>query len=390
MAVRLFSVERFNSAMAKGPDQSFTRDFMEKNRILIQSKAKSFQSKYGRGAFLIHFRTYKDYQAKKIQSTKSAITFNFDPMLHLAHKQRKLFIVNNEILWLPIHSIDLYFSVKASSSLRWYPLCAYYCIMFVTNKSKKMKPKSYRYYNCMLGQSFHVHPSSFFESKLYEFVSTIKAIRTSKYKYFKKTFPVFHKDLQRSAKIKPHSLNLISYLSDIILPHIDDYKTEYAKYCIDNPDNGQYPIYNEFITHGYSVLQVAFVITDWPLQSDPGILKFFDALLQFQWRNVFFKLSVSGKLHEIEWLLAKCIGVIQIINAMTRIMIRLYGSRCSYCDNVTDTNIFSKKKAKRNRFKVCKNCQQRYYCSKKCQKLDWNKHHRKYCSILKVVGSCCV
>ena len=54
---------------------------------------------------------------------------------------------------------------------------------------------------------------------------------------------------------------------------------------------------------------------------------------------------------------------------------------CSYykCYNVKDKCV-----AKSIKMKICKGCKLQYYCSRKCQKHDWNVRHRYECTILNI------
>ena len=166
MAVeRVVSVQEFSRICEDLPNTPFIQDFIVKHRALMESKAKTLQGRFGRGAFLIHFRTLNDYQARKIQSTNQIIELNYHrcPELFIAHKRREVIIINDQMLWVPFFWIEQFFQVKEDSLLPCYPLSAAYCLMFVTYKSQK---EDLRYYNCIIYPSLTAHSSDSFESSL--------------------------------------------------------------------------------------------------------------------------------------------------------------------------------------------------------------------------------
>ncbi len=54
----------------------------------------------------------------------------------------------------------------------------------------------------------------------------------------------------------------------------------------------------------------------------------------------------------------------------------LYSKICNNCNKIWNW----KKEKSKEKFKTCKKCKKTYYCSRKCQKIDWKKGHKNFCN----------
>eukprot|EP01083_Nonionella_stella_P213509 770043_1 len=359
------SVETFNKIIGKQITTNFTQDLIKSNHSWIEPRIKLLHRKYGRGAVLIHFYTLNDYLSHNVETIDHVINPFHHDILWMAVQTDQLFLLNHQVMWLPIRWIDEYFKVPSNSCLRYYPLCTSYVTMFVTYKDKT---QHHRYYNCVMSESFSIHPSDKFRQRLSQFASTIRCIKTSKLKYFKMLFPILSKQLSETNITKPYPLDLREYLRETVYFSLSD--TKYKKYCATHPDNGKYPLHDSIHTK-YKGAEISVVVMD----SDHYVGHGYEFAHSMLWWLLQNKLLFGSK-YEIEWILQEATKFHQYCNALYRVMIGLYGPRCSYCKRMGQ-------KGWKHRFKMCAHCKDRYYCSRICQKRDWKYKHRRYCQLRK-------
>ena len=366
------SVQEFNEICADLPNTLWAHVFMKQHRTLMESKAKSLHKQFGRGAFLIHFRTLEDYQARRIQSTKKVINSknHLCVELFIAHKKGEVIIINDQILWVPLCWIEQYYQVKKDSVLRYYPLSVAYCALFVTYKSMQ---EDVRYYICIMNDSLRVHSSNLFESRLKQFASTMTSIKSSKTKYFKEQFPKLYDDLVLTGKIKPFSFDLTKIFWPIIKPNriLEQMKQ------FEETDNFHCPFHDKY---GSRIPELYVAVTQWNTGYDLD-----EAIAWLTGLNLcrFVGLYICGKIgyQKAECILTDCIKIFNQYHVLDRIKIGLYGSKCFHC------NAIANGRKKKHRFKICSGyrCKHRWYCPKRCQKLDWKKEHRQHCEWFKII-----
>ena len=137
---------------------------------LMVHYAKELQKKFGRGAFLIHFHSLEDYQAFKVLPLREVIQTVENFQIFEGLIRRKLFVINDHILWAPINLIDLYLPVKDDSKLRHYPLCVSFCVMHVNFTNLYERRGCYK---CSISVSTKLHPSDSFEFRKVVIFGTI-------------------------------------------------------------------------------------------------------------------------------------------------------------------------------------------------------------------------
>eukprot|EP01084_Bolivina_argentea_P105820 189504_1 len=356
----------------------------------LDTKIKKLHEQYGRGAILIHFNTFEDYKQKQIQPINQVLDIWNHPIVHLAVKQDKSsFIISDRLLWLPIKSLDQYYPMPSTSCLRFYPLCSHYVTMIMTYKDESQQNF---FYNCYRWSSMEIHPNSSFKNKFAKFVSNIPRI---KFQIFKKKFPIFYKQLVYANTIKKYPICLIRYSWKLI--HVSFSYELYQKSHL-HSDNKEYTFYDEFRANLQMSMEcsVSDVVIDllynMPISRDELqeiLMKFTNGIYfssvditklrdspQTALQQVFSK-GINDEAR-IDWTLRQFCKLYQQCRSLTRLMIRLYGSKCSNCKTISnDFHI------KRNRYQKCSHCEQVYYCSRTCQKIDWKKNHRRYCNMYK-------
>eukprot|EP01084_Bolivina_argentea_P061654 112709_1 len=324
-----------------------------KNYRVLELKAVLLRHLYGRGAFFICY-----------QASHSCVGNMIPQLLRLANAKDKLCVINDKIIWFPLDLIEiLHIDSNSMNLISYYPTSIYItvCALAISQiQEDKMKMQV----QVMALPSYEVLPSFSYEIRLNNFLQNAinpKQLKfASKIGLFKTKFPFLYKELKTTNKYMPYEFDLRRHSWISIWDSTKNYFSDYAQKL----EMALYKINFEDITMTQFV-ETAF---DYPFTSKTI--------------SDNKRLCVNGlqnnteKEKQFSILLSAIISYVSI-NALTRVMISMYGSKCSYCNHIGK---------KFNRFKVCKYCKIRFYCSRSCQKKDWIKIHRKYCNIHHILG----
>eukprot|EP01083_Nonionella_stella_P002150 6193_1 len=361
----------------------------------ITPRIIDLHSKYGRGSIFIQCSTVSQFkQSTPDNIIQLAIDDAIHPIICWAVRYDPLFSLSDIMLWLPSRFIcGIIGMADENCSIYKYPIK--YAISTTVVVWEKYPSIPYYQIKHFCVNTADVNPQKDTLSKTFQkYFADTSDISTSRAK-FRRRFPEFYEDIigcnNGEMVLDVHVFEQIGFLTCVDDIVDEDFRrgTQITNRMEGFTTNDDYDIvslkldqivqFEDFFNSKYFKM----LITNTMKSEWSGITSAYKSKRCMQTiaegADFVWDYDVKGvvtRRNIVSWyvLVGLLMKYVKKIMQYQRLKARIFMQNiCAHCNRSDDS--FSVK------FKRCGDCKQLYYCSKKCQKADWNNKHRLFCEV---------